>query len=112
MNRIEWIANQVKKDPVYNMKMLLESLSPAVIVPDPDKYYVFAYKAKTKNITYDQHPFILCSGVYKWGFTGYNQHWDDFRRYSWGEVITNLFEIREEEVQTMNNYPIAKFRKS
>jgi len=110
MNRIEWVSKQVTKDPVYNMRLLLDSLSPAVIVPDADKYYVFVYKAKTKNIRYDQHPFIVCSSVHKWGFTGYNFHWNDYRRYSWLEVISNLYEINEEELNTMENYPITKFR--
>jgi len=109
MNRLEWIAKQVKKDPVYNMKMLLESLSPAVIVPEPDKYYVFVYKAKTKNIKYDKHPFIICTGIYKWGFSGYNVHWNDWRRYTWNEVLTNIYEIKESEIKDMERYPIAKF---
>ncbi len=79
----------------------MDNLSPGEIVPTPDKYYVFVYKAKTKNIQYDQYPFIVCTSVFPWGFSGYNFHWEESRRYTWQEVITNIYEIKDEELEKL-----------
>ena len=88
----------------------MDNLSPGEIIPTPDKYYVFVYKAKTKNIQYDQYPFIVCTSVFPWGFTGYNFHWEESRRYSWQEVITNIYEIKDEELNDMMNYPTKSIK--
>ena len=109
MNRIQSILRKATGKPEYNMRLLLNSLSPSTIVPEVDKYYVFVYKAKTPRIKYDKHPFIICTGIYKWGFSGYNVHWNDWRRYTWNEVLTNIYEIKESEIKDMERYPIAKF---
>lgn len=109
MNRISNLLPKLTKGPTSNMKTLLSNLSPSEIIPEVDKYYVFVYKAKTNNIQYDCHPFIVCTGVYKWGFSGYNFHWDDYRRYSWAEVVSNLYPIHDEELNDMQKAPIAKF---
>lgn len=109
MNRIRGILPKATGKPEYNMRLLLNSLSPSTIVPETDKYYVFVYKAKTPKIKYDKHPFIICTGIYKWGFSGYNVHWNDWRRYTWNEVLTNIYEIKESEIKDMERYPIAKF---
>jgi hypothetical protein len=100
------------RSPEMNMKRLMSVLSPSVIVPEPDKYYVFVYKAKTPGTTYDQHPFIVCTNIYKWGFTGYNFHWEGVRQYSWAEVLTNLYEVSDEELNSVQRLPIAKIRRS
>ena len=96
--------------PDYNMSLLLDYLTADEITPQANKYYVFVYKAKTPNIRYDQHPLILCGNVFKWGFTGYNFHWDEIRQYSWGEVLSNLYELNEEEFSIVENINIAKFK--
>ena len=92
--------------------MLLSVLTPSVIVPQPDKYYVFVYKAKTPNVRYDQHPFIVCTSVQPWGFTGYNFHWNQPRRYSWAEVKSNLYEVSDSELNDVEAIPFAKFKTS
>ena len=112
MSRLEDIVDQTTENPDYNMSLLLNTLTPSVIIPQLDQYYVFVYKAKTPRIQYDQNPFITCTGVYKWGFSGFNYHWKQPRRYSWNEVISNLYEVQEDEVQIVMNFPIAKFRTS
>ena len=94
------------------MELMLSYLTEPEIVPDPDKYYVFVYKAKTPGITYDQHPLIQCTGVYKWGFTGYNYHWNESRQYSWAEVLSNLYELNEDEFSTAQEIPIALFKRT
>ena len=98
--------------PDYNMSLLLEYLTADEITPQANKYYVFVYKAKTPNIRYDQHPLILCGNVFKWGFTGYNYHWNEIRQYTWGEVLSNLYELSEEEFSIVQDIPLAKFRTS
>ena len=112
MNRIKALLPIAKGSPEYNMRLLLGKLTPSGIVPEPDKYYVFIYKAKTPRIQYDQHPFIACTGVHPWGFTGFNYHWQDYRRYSWLEVFSNVYEIAPEERDDMMNLKIAKFKKT
>ena len=108
MNRLEGIS--VGNDALTNMTRVLEKLGPGLIVPEPNKYYVYVYKAKTPKIRYDQHPFVLVGDVFTWGFTGYNFHWDEIRRYTWKEVLSNIFEIKDEEVETMKSIPTALFK--
>lgn len=112
MNRIKNIAKQMGTDPTSNMALLLDKLSPSTTVPEVDKYYVFVYTPKTKNIRYDQHPFVQVTWVANWGFSGLNDHWDDFRRYTWAECETPLFEIYEDEIGDMSSLPVALFKQS
>ena len=98
------------KDPVRNMSLLLSELSPSTIVPRPNKYYTFIYKAKTPGIEYDQHPLVLVGSIFRWGFNGYNEHWGQVRQYSWNEVLSNIYELSEAEFQTCTQVPLAKFR--
>ena len=100
------------RSATYNMKMLLNVLTPSTIIPDVDKYYVFVYKAKTKGITYDQHPLVVVTGLFRWGFTGWNMHLNQPRRYSWGEVVTNLYLIEDWELSAVENYPITLLKKT
>jgi len=111
MNRIRPLFNSVRSSSAeYNMRLLLGKMTPSGNVPQQDKYYTFIYKAKTRGVRYDQHPFIVCTTLHPWGFTGFNFHWNDYRRYSWREVFSNVYEITEEEVEDMKEYPIARFK--
>ena len=112
MNRIEPLMERLGNNPRSNMFLLLNKLSPGGIVPQPDKYYTFVYTPKTRNIRYDMNPFIKCTSIHKWGFVGFNYHWDEHRRYTWQEVATNIFEIYEDEVEDMRNFKTAFFRNS
>ena len=109
-SRVESLKPHMKGSPEQCMRLLLGKLTQGGIVPTPNKYYVFIYKAKTPNIQYDQHPLIVCTGVYKWGFTGFNYHWEDYRRYSWLEVFSNVYEITDEEIDDVRNFPIARYK--
>lgn len=110
MNRLEVI--RWTSSPTKNMGMVLDALDVTDIVPTPNKYYTYIYRAKTPNIMYDAHPFIVCTTVFNWGFIGFNFHWNEYRQYSWGEVMTNLFEVYDEELNTMERAPTAKFQQS
>ena len=109
-SRITPIIREFKSNPNYNMRLLLSYLSPSEIVPDPNKHYVFIYKAKTPKITYDAHPFILSGNIFKWGFTGFNYHWEEVRQYTWSEVISNIYEIYDNEVDEVQQIPLASFK--
>ena len=108
MNRLDFV--DFVTDPTRNMGILLRNLSPSGIVPEANKYYTFVYNAKTPGIQYDQHPLIVCGDVYKWGFNGVNVHWGTIRQYSWGGVISNVYELSDEEFATLRDVPLAKFR--
>jgi hypothetical protein len=112
MNRLEGISGEFTNGPDYNMQLMLSYLTEPELVPQANKYYVFVYKAKTPNIQYDQHPLILCGNVFKWGFTGYNFHWNAIRQYSWAEVKSNLYELTEDEFEIAKDVRIAKFKNS
>ncbi len=108
MNRVETI--RFGSDPVRNMALLLSTIEGPGIVPRPNKYYTFIYKAKTPGIQYDQHPLIICGDIYKWGFNGLNQHWNAIRQYTWNEVLSNVYELSEEEFSFLTDVPLAKFK--
>ena len=111
--RMDEIAKQMGTKPTENMAIVLDKLgTESGNVPSVDKYYTFVYTPKTPNIQYDQHPFILCSSVHKWGFCGINMHWDDYRRYTWAEMGTPLYEILDDEVQQFSGFPIMLVKQS
>ena len=96
--------------PEEAMSLLMGNyVGPSIIVPEPDKYYVFVYVAKTPGIVYDQHPFIQCLNTYRWGFTGENFHMGS-RQYSWAEVRSNLLEIEDNEVELVQQMPLARIK--
>lgn len=112
MDRVrELLPTAAGKSPTTNMRDLLNILDGKTIIPDIDKYYVFVYKAKSKGIAYDQHPLVYVTGVFRWGFTGHNEHMGP-RRYSWAEVITNLYEVPNEELNSVEKLPIALIKQS
>ena len=112
-HRMNEISKQMGSKPQSNMFVVLNKLgSSSGNVPEVDKYYTFVYTPKTKNIQYDQHPFVLVSSVHNWGFCGINMHWDDYRRYTWAEMETPLYEILDEEVEQFNKFPTAFIRQS
>ena len=98
------------KSPESKMRDLLGKLTPSGNIPSVDKYYVFIYKAKTPGVRYDQHPFIICTSIDKWGFRGYNYHWNDYRQYTWREVFSNVYEIYDNELESMSKLQTQRFK--
>jgi hypothetical protein len=39
-----------------------------------------------------------------------NVHWNGIRQYSWNEVISNVYELSDEEFDFLQNIPLAKFK--
>ena len=91
------------------MRLVLNQLE-GTIVPQPNKYYTFIYKAKTPRITYDTYPLILCGSIFSWGFNGENIHWNATRQYSFGEVVSNVYELSDEEFAFLRDVPLANFK--
>ena len=77
-------------------------------IPQTGKYYVFAYRAKTPGIPYDEHPLVAVTGVYDWGFKGLNYHWGDVRNYTYAEVIGGLYQVDEMELRDLRTIPFVK----
>ena len=116
MKRAEKLARVAKgakgRKPAKNMELLMDALGTSEIVPEADKYYTFVYKAKTPGIRYDQHPLVYVTAVFQWGFVGFNAHWNDSRQYSWQEVVSNLYEISQEEIGLVESIPTMYVRSS
>lgn len=108
MNELE--ALDFGSDPRQNMRLALSTLTPSQIVPKPNKYYVFVYKATTRGLRYDQHPLLVCGDVYQWGFTGMNVHWGEIRQYAWNGVVSNVYELTDEEFEFLQEIPLAYYK--
>lgn len=83
-----------------------------VLTPDVGNYYTFVYTPKTPDITYDQHPLVAVTLVQRWGFRGINYHWNDYRNYTWQEVLGSLHIIDDEYINDLRNIKYAKFKRS
>ena len=94
------------------MSELMSSLGTGQLVPEVNKYYVFVYKAKTPGIRYDAHPFVVVTGLFRWGFSAYNFHWEEPRFYTWAEIQSNLYEVTDEDLNRVQEAPIALIRRS
>ena len=109
MNRLEGI--NFGNSPTENMQLALNELDGG-IVPQPNKYYTFVYKATSRGITYDAYPLIVCGDIFPTGFNGLNVHWGEIRQYSWGGVVSNIYELTQEEYDTLSNVPLANFKRT
>jgi hypothetical protein len=88
----------------------MEFLKEDALYPEVGKFYTFVYNPKTPEITYDQHPLIACTNVYKWGFKGINFHWRESRQYTWEEVAGKLFTVKYNELDELLSIPYGKFK--
>ena len=106
MNRVESI--NFTSNPTRNMALLLDTLAPSTIVPRPNNYYTFVYKAKTPGIAYDSHPLVAVTDVFSWGFRGLNYHWGEMRQYTFPEVVGGLYKVDEMELRDLRTLPFVK----
>ena len=111
-NRIRGIMHELigVENPVYLMKKIREALKYTTTpVPSEGKFYTYVYRAKTPGIEYDMHPLIACTEVYGSGFTGINFHWGKYRKYTWEEIQSNLYEVDAGELADLREIPYALF---
>jgi hypothetical protein len=107
---LETIEKNRVRDPESLMLIIMEFLKEDALYPEVGKFYTFVYNPKTPEITYDQHPLIACTNVYKWGFKGINFHWRESRQYTWEEVAGKLFTVKYNELDELLSIPYGKFK--
>ena len=84
------------KDVDLMMKIIMEVFSDTTKVPIPGEAFTFIYKAKTPGIEYDMHPLIIVDSIIgKWGFRGFNIHWNKYRNYTWPEVKSSFHIVKK-----------------
>lgn len=91
------------------MMEILNVFRETEFIPKVGRYYTFVYLAKTPNLRFDVHPLIACTEVQRWGFKGFNFHWNEMRNYTWMEVAGPLHIVRNEEISYMREIPYARF---
>ena len=112
-SRINGLVDDVRilreSDRMMEAILTLLSDTPAP-VPQVGAYYTFSYKPKTPRIQYDSNPLIACTGVYQWGFSGINYHWEDHRNYSWEELVTNPYLVYPSELEDLRSIPYQNYK--
>ena len=92
--RVEKLKREIQEantDDVEEMMIIImDVFKEEALYPEPGNFYTFVYQPKTPDITYDQHPLIACVGLFNWGFRGLNFHWQEYRNYTWAEVVGKL----------------------
>ena len=96
-------------DPEEIMLFIMEIFTIEVLYPEPGKFYTYVYNAATPNLTYDQHPLITCTGLFRWGFRGLNFHWQEYRNYTWEEIAGKLHVVEFQELDELLALQYGKF---
>ena len=96
-------------DPEEIMILIMEIFTIEVLYPEPGKFYTYVYNAATPNLTYDQHPLIACTGLFRWGFRGLNFHWQEYRNYTWEEIAGKLHVVEFQELDELLALQYGKF---
>jgi hypothetical protein len=113
MNRIEPIIDELNEthDQEDQMLMIMEALNDTVTpIPEVGQLCTFVYNAKTPGITYDQHPLVVVTELFRWGFRGLNFHWRDHRQYTWEELAGQVYIVEPEELDDLISIQYGKFR--
>ena len=103
--RVEELKNRLPEintdDPEEIMLLIMEIFTLEALYPEPGKFYTYVYNAATPDITYDQHPLIACTGLFRWGFRGLNFHWQTYRNYTWEEIAGKLHVVEWQELDEL-----------
>ena len=111
-NRIESIIPKLNAtaDQEDQMLMIMEALNDTVApIPEPGMTCTFVYNAKTPGLTYDQHPLVLVTDLFSWGFRGMNFHWRKYRQYTWNELPDQVYIVLPEELDDLLSVQYATF---
>ena len=98
------------EDPDALMIEILDLLEEYESAPEPGKYFVFVYQAKTPGIEYDSNPLVAVTDVFEWGFRGFNYHWGSMRQYTWNELAGQVYEVYQEELKDLRALPFGNKR--
>jgi len=72
--------------------------------------YTFIYLPKTPNILYDEHPLVEITEITRWGFRGFNYHWNAIRNYTFPEIVGPMYRLYPEELKYLRAIPYKKIR--
>ena len=101
------------KGPDDLMTDIMEALGDTEYAPDSvGAFYTFIYQAKTPEILYDEHPLVEIVDITRWGFKGFNYHWNMVRNYTFPEIIGPMYRVNAEEFATLRTIPYKKLRVS
>ena len=112
MNRIEPIIDELNEthDQEDQMLMIMEALNNTVTpIPEVGQFCTFVYNAKTPGISYDQHPLVAVTELYRWGFGGLNFHWRKYRQYTWEELAGQVYIVQKDELDDLLSVQYGKF---
>jgi len=112
MNRIEPIINDINatSDAEEQMLMIMEALNNTVTpIPEVGQLCTFVYNAKSYGVTYDQHPLVAVTELFRWGFRGLNFHWQEYRQYTWEELAGQVYIVEPEELDDLLSIQYGKF---
>ena len=110
MSRIDPIMKNLigNENPDDLATEILGVLTEGSNIPQPGNFYVFAYKAKTHGIAYDELPLVAVTEVFQRGFRGLNYHWGEMRQYTFPEIIGGLYQVDEMELRDLRTIPFVK----
>lgn len=112
MNRLEPIMYKLKgtEDPDVLMMEIMEALKDIEYAPDSvGNLFTFIYLPKTPNILYDQHPLVEVTEITRWGFRGFNYHWNRIRNYTFPEIVGPMHRLYPRELEALKTIPYRKF---
>jgi len=72
--------------------------------------YTFIYQPKTPNILYDEHPLVEITEITRWGFRGFNYHWNKIRNYTFPEIVGPMHQLDPDELRYLRTIPYKKIR--
>jgi len=111
MNRLE--GNQINNGTNDQEEMMLEIMDllkdTVTPVPDAGTICTFVYNAKSPDITYDQHPLVAVTELFRWGFRGINFHHQEYRQYTWEELGTQVYIVQQDELDDLLSLQYGKF---
>jgi len=112
MNRLDPIMYKLKgtEDPDELMIEIMEVLKDIDYAPNKiGNLFTFIYTPKTSNILYDQHPLVEVTEITRWGFKGFNYHWNRIRNYTFPEIVGPMHRINRQELEALRTIPYRKF---
>ena len=110
VEKLRRLVSEANTDDVEDiMLLIMEVFQEEVLYPEPGNFYTFVYQPKTPDIPYDQHPLIACVHLDRWGFRGLNFHWQQYRNYTWAEVVGKLHKVYYAELDELLGLQYGKF---
>lgn len=99
------------ESPDYLMNEILNVLDETTSSYEisPGTYCTFIYAAKTPNEIYDKYPLVAVTNVFDWGFRGINFHWGRYRNYTHEEFLSDVFIVRNNEINDLRSIPYQKY---